>query len=139
MGDLADEHEEVMEKVRQRQQHLCGESVGLDEIDPDEAWNEEFKSWEDSDDEDFSSYDEDIEYEVGDIIRLNSGGPLMTIKEVNNKIITCRWFDKSDNLQNEEFNETEIVLANKVENYQNPSTSKNKIPDVDINNDEIAF
>lgn len=32
------------------------------------------------------------EYKVGDIIRLNSGGPLMTISEVKSEYVSAQWF-----------------------------------------------
>jgi len=39
----------------------------------------------------------------GMAVRLNSGGPLMTVREVNGDTITCDWFDKEERLRNAEF------------------------------------
>jgi len=131
MGDAADQHEDVMENMRQRLISKYG-TDGIDmEIDPDEAWDEEIKSWAGRDDVEFSSYDIEIEYEIGDIIRLNSGGPLMTIQNINNNTFICRWFDKNNTLQSEKFNILEIKLFNQFEDndsFINEEMDENEIP-----------
>lgn len=33
-----------------------------------------------------------MNFQAGDVVRLKSGGPLMTITEVNGNVITCIWF-----------------------------------------------
>lgn len=56
-----------------------------------------------------SKYNE-VEYDTGDIVRLRSGGPLMTIKEINNDILSCRWFNSDNALNSAEFNKDEIYF-----------------------------
>jgi uncharacterized protein YodC (DUF2158 family) len=45
---------------------------------------------------------------AGRTARLNSGGPLMTVREVEGDTVRCDWFDKEGRLRNAEF------LANQV-------------------------
>lgn len=63
-------------------------------------------TYNDSSDDDYT--DEEVECEVGDTVRLNSGGPLMTIKEVDDDVITCRWFNTENDLKNAQFNKDEV-------------------------------
>jgi uncharacterized protein YodC (DUF2158 family) len=35
-------------------------------------------------------------YEVGDVVRLKSGGPKMTVTEVNRPNVVCSWFDGNE-------------------------------------------
>ena len=52
-------------------------------------------------------------FESGDIVQLKSGGPQMTVSNVNGKIISCMWWEKSKNDYNErDFNE------NLLDNYR---------------------
>lgn len=37
----------------------------------------------------------DIDFEVGDIVMLRSGGPKMTIAHIAGGMCMCAWFDKS--------------------------------------------
>jgi uncharacterized protein YodC (DUF2158 family) len=39
----------------------------------------------------------------GTTVRLVSGGPLMTVREVNGDTITCDWFDKQGRLRKADF------------------------------------
>lgn len=46
-----------------------------------------------------------MEFKVGDLVRLKSGGPLMTVEQVGKKAVTdeeavwCTWFEKVGNKQ----------------------------------------
>jgi len=47
-----------------------------------------------------------VEFDVGKLVVLISGGPLMTIEKITNyddKPIQCVWFDKDDNLKRAQF------------------------------------
>jgi len=74
----------------------------------------------------------DAEFEIGDTVQLHSGGPLMTIKEINSQILICRWFDKDDKLQSSKFNTAEIY-------FKNNKQEKSSLPKLEINEDEIPF
>lgn len=34
-------------------------------------------------------------YKIGSTVRLNSGGPAMTVEDVRGNRVSCRWFDDS--------------------------------------------
>jgi len=115
--------------------------TGID--DPAEALDSLIDSYGREEYED--SYDEDIEteYNIGNTVRLQSGSPLMTIKEINNNILTCRWFDNSK-LFSETFNESEIYLDNNKQkistlSHQEINIQKESLPTIDIDEDEIPF
>lgn len=38
-------------------------------------------------------------FNVGDVVRLKSGGPLMTIVEIDDEEVTCVWFPTTDYTQ----------------------------------------
>ncbi len=43
-------------------------------------------------------------FKAGDVVELNSGGPVMTILEVkNNGWVVCEWFDKNHTYNKKEF------------------------------------
>lgn len=35
-------------------------------------------------------------FNVGDVVQLKSGGPLMTVTEVEDTTVWCVWFDKTE-------------------------------------------
>jgi uncharacterized protein YodC (DUF2158 family) len=35
-------------------------------------------------------------FKAGDVVQLKSGGPLMTVLEIDGNKVQCRWFDKTD-------------------------------------------
>ncbi len=41
---------------------------------------------------------------VGDVVKLNSGGPKMTIYKIEAHLASCHWFDKNDIHQSSKFN-----------------------------------
>jgi len=115
--------------------------TGID--DPAEALESLIDSYGREEYED--SYNEDIEteYNIGNTVRLQSGSPLMTIKEINNNILTCRWFD-NNKLFSETFNVSEIYLDNDKQkistlSHQEINIQKESLPTIDIDEDEIPF
>ena len=60
-----------------------------------------------------------VEFKRGDLVKLNSGGPIMTICEVSSiphqitgkdeTVVTCNWFNKEDKIEHYDFYIEEIV------------------------------
>ncbi len=133
MGDAQDMYEHAMRKT------------GID--DPAEALESLINSYGREDEytyEDEDYIDDEMQYDVGDTVRLQSGGPLMTVKEVNEKIYVCRWFDKDHNLNSSEFHKDEIYYDSDHQeadnaNPQNTFVQETSVPKIDINEDEIPF
>jgi len=45
-------------------------------------------------------------FEIGQIVRLKSGGPKMTVKSADGKATwACQWFDRNGKLHNDSFQE----------------------------------
>jgi len=40
----------------------------------------------------------------GDVVRLKSGGPKMTVLETKDDMVTCKWFDRNGKLHSDGFN-----------------------------------
>lgn len=40
---------------------------------------------------------------IGDMVRLNSGGPQMTVTEMDGDELTCKWFDSEQASHEDEF------------------------------------
>lgn len=57
----------------------------------------------------------DVEFDIGDIVKLNSSDVLMTIKSIDDDMLTCRWFDKNDTLRSSTFNILEINIVEKTQ------------------------
>ena len=60
-------------------------------------------------------------FQVGDVVKLNSGGPLMTVSDVESIqtemgqsliVITCQWFDSNNELKQGEFDSDELTSNN---------------------------
>ena len=53
--------------------------------------------------------------EVGDVVRLKSGGPLMVVEgtKSDNKVAECRWFDSGDSFPSE----SDFYLHSLTKNY----------------------
>jgi uncharacterized protein YodC (DUF2158 family) len=50
-------------------------------------------------------------YKVGDIVKLKSGGPKMTVESVEGgNTYLCQWFDKEDRLERGKFPENCIAI-----------------------------
>lgn len=45
----------------------------------------------------------DETFSAGDTVRLNSGGPLMTVESVDDNRCKCTWFDDKNKLQTASF------------------------------------
>lgn len=56
--------------------------------------------------------DKDI-FNIGDTVRLKSGGPLMTVVNNNvissNQLVECSWFDDNDKLIKDTFNYLTLI------------------------------
>lgn len=53
------------------------------------------------------------DFKVGDVVRLKSGGPLMTIRVIDNdgtREIYCDWFDSKDELKGTRFIDETLAL-----------------------------
>lgn len=109
----------------------------------DDSYSDEEDEYDNEDD----SNNLDVDFDIGDTVNLNSSDVLMTIKSIDDDMLTCRWFDKNNILQNEKFNALEINLVNKKQSYQapkqqsyqQPKQQSNYIPVIDIDEDEIPF
>ncbi len=42
-------------------------------------------------------------FNAGDVVRLKSGGPKMTVLAENNQTIECQWFDRNGKLHKDSF------------------------------------
>lgn len=86
--------------------------------------------------------DDESEYEIGDIVKLNSSDVLMTIKSIDNDILTCRWFDKNGILRCSTFNILEINIVKKTKEKQQEihSTPEQSLPSIDdYDEDTLPF
>ncbi len=79
----------------------------------------------------------DVEFNIGDTVSLNSSDVLMTIQSINNDILSCRWFDKNDILQNSTFNISEINIKEKQQQVY--LTTNQSVSTIDVDEDEIPF
>lgn len=52
---------------------------------------------------------------VGDLVKLKSGSPLMTLIKIDGDICSCRWFDCHDNQKSRQENFPEISLKKETE------------------------
>lgn len=106
---------------------------------------DEENDYEDYDEEyiEKSNNDTEIIYEIGDVVKLNCSDDItMTINNVDNDVIMCRWFDKNHILQSANFNpiELDIIQKNsKLNQGQECNNSSNNIPKINIDEDEVPF
>lgn len=94
----------------------------------DDSYDDEEEDYEDMEEND----NLEVEFDIGDTVKLNSSDVLLTIKSIDDDILTCRWFDKNDILQSNTFNILEISLVEKIQ-------AKQSVPIIDIDEDEIPF
>ncbi len=55
------------------------------------------------------------EFKEGDVVKLKSGGPEMTVSEVKGDKLYCKWFDEKGELKAKYFKTTELTK------YQGPT------------------
>ena len=48
---------------------------------------------------------------VGDVVQLKSGGPPMTISEIEDDYIVCNWFNKHGKLESNSFGRLELKIV----------------------------
>ena len=78
--------------------------------------NEEYESYDDNESYDNNEENNDVKiiFDIGDIVKLNSNNDItMTIQDIYDDIIVCRWFDKNHILQSAEFNQLELTIIQK--------------------------
>ena len=51
------------------------------------------------------------EFELGDVVRLKSGGPKMTVGYIHEIEVVCTWFDTQDNPRNEKFYKKQLYIV----------------------------
>lgn len=51
------------------------------------------------------------EYQKGDLVRLKSGGPLMTVESIEEDQVYCVWFDEEDKPQGDDFHPDQLTPA----------------------------
>lgn len=49
-------------------------------------------------------------FQVGDLVKLKSGGPVMTVSWINNENTGCNWFNQNDELRTANFRHNELRL-----------------------------
>ena len=59
---------------------------------------------------------------TGDIVRLKSGGPAMTVDKVNSSKISCVWF-KEEHLKSAIFRKDTLERCDAVENFSKTTTN----------------
>ncbi len=48
---------------------------------------------------------------VGDVVQLKSGGPLMTVSDIEDEDVYCNWFDKNDKLVSSSFRILQLKIV----------------------------
>lgn len=56
-------------------------------------------------------------FELGQVVRLKSGGPKMTIKGDDDGAWACQWFDRNGRVQNDSFPEDMLEIFIKSQRY----------------------
>jgi len=55
-----------------------------------------------------------MNFQVGDVVKLKSGGPAMTVKEVSDRGIICNWFDQDGKVQRQGFASGQLVTTDEA-------------------------
>lgn len=63
-------------------------------------------------------------YKAGDIVKLKSGGPSMTVDKINNNKVSCVWF-KDERLKTAVFRKDTLELVEGAKKPVAKSTAKN--------------
>ena len=65
-------------------------------------------------------------FNIGASVRLNSGGPRMTVQQIEDELVTCVWFDKDLKLRDAKFRREMLneparldELLNEIKQHQN--------------------
>jgi uncharacterized protein YodC (DUF2158 family) len=63
-----------------------------------------------------------MEFAIGDVVQLKSGGPRMTVEEIVDRCVTCSWFDKEQ--KKGQFNPATLTRASDLKSVVvRPTTS----------------
>ncbi|MBD8008758.1 YodC family protein [Acinetobacter pecorum] len=55
-----------------------------------------------------------MSFNVGEVVQLKSGGPLMTVSETNDAgVVECTWFNSENNIQKQAFNQEMLKIYRK--------------------------
>lgn len=52
-------------------------------------------------------------FKPGDVVRLNSGGPAMTVVDANERSVNCLWFDNNLELKQQSLRPAVLKVAEK--------------------------
>lgn len=52
-------------------------------------------------------------FQIGNVVQLLSGGPYMTINEIDNDRVCCIWFPTKENLSSAFFHKNSLTLIKK--------------------------
>lgn len=55
---------------------------------------------------------DDMSISQGDVVKLKSGGPLMTVSIINGEEVYCEWFDSQGKYMSQAFRAVVLVLVN---------------------------
>lgn len=53
---------------------------------------------------------DEIPFQIGEVVKFTSGGPLMTVAWVD-ELITCQWFSRFDELNTADFQPSLLIPA----------------------------
>jgi len=62
------------------------------------------------------------DFREGDVVKLKSGGPMMTVGSIGNQMVRCEWFDANKVPQKNDFEQTVLEI------YTPPSGPHSSLP-----------